>query len=151
MTDTTLPEHPFGTQISASDIALSFQKAVQWEDRYREIIRLSRQMPTLPDQWRNANNEIFGCENRVWLASESNQDKKMHFVIESESRIVKGLLAILLTQCEGLPAQSIVSRDLLAIFTELGIATQLSATRFSGLSAVAQAIHSAAKAALNAH
>ncbi|SEQ78817.1 cysteine desulfuration protein SufE [Rosenbergiella nectarea] len=143
-----LPAHPFGTDITAKDIAERLQKSPHWEDRYREIVRLSRQMPTLPEAFRTTENEIFGCENRVWIAHELTKQGQFHFVFESESRIVKGLLAIILSQCEGDSPQALVDKDLLAVFNDLGLAHHLSATRNSGLTAVAQAINNAASAAL---
>lgn len=144
-----LPAHPFGTDITVEDIAERLQKSPHWEDRYREIIRLSRQMPTLPEAFRTTENEIFGCENRVWVAYERTEQGQFHFVFESESRIVKGLLAVILSQCEGESAQALAEKDLLAVFNDLGLAHHLSATRHSGLAAVAQAINNAAHAALD--
>ncbi|WP_241623159.1 cysteine desulfurase sulfur acceptor subunit CsdE [Rosenbergiella australiborealis] len=144
-----LPQHPFGTAITLKDIEESLNKSPHWEDRYRELIRLSRKMPTLPEAWRTTDNEIFGCENRVWLAYTLTPQGNFHFVLESESRIVKGLLAILLSQCEGQPPQNIADVDLLAIFGQLGLAQHLSTTRNSGLRAVAEAINNAARAALH--
>lgn len=143
-----LPDHPFGTDITTEAITQRLAKSPHWEDRYREIIRLSRQMPTLPDAFRTLENEIFGCENRVWVAYELTEQGQFHFVFESESRIVKGLLAILLSQCEGHSPQSLANKDLLALFNELGVAHHLTATRNSGLAAVAQAINNAANTAL---
>ena len=144
-----LPTHPFGTDITAEDIAKQLQKSPHWEDRYRELIRLSRQLPTLPEAFRTTENEIFGCENRVWVAHELTQQGRFHFVFESESRIVKGLLAVMLSQCEGESAHTLVDKDLLAVFNDLGLAHHLSATRNSGLAAVAQAVNHAACAALD--
>ena len=143
-----LPQHPFATAITSQDIAERLQKSPHWEDRYRELIRLSRQMPTLPEEWRSVENEVFGCENRVWVAYELTPQGAMHFVLESESRIVKGLLALLLSQCEGQPPHALVDKDLLGALSELGLAQHLSTTRNSGLTAVAQAINNAASAAL---
>jgi len=143
-----LPQHPFGTAITLQLIAERLQKSPHWEDRYRELIRLSRQMPLLPEVLRSRENEIYGCENRVWVASEQDEHGGLHFVLESESRIVKGLLAILLSQCEGQQPQTLVETDLLAPFGELGLSQHLSATRNSGLGAVAEAIKNAANAAL---
>ncbi len=140
-----LPDHPFGREIDFAAIKTLLQRAVHWEERYREVIRLSRKMPALPSSYLNAEHEISGCENRVWLVSARHHDGTMHFVIESESRIVKGLLAILLTQCEGLSPQQIVERDLLAAFSELALTPNLSATRQAGLAAVAQAITTTAE------
>ncbi|MBT0723441.1 cysteine desulfurase sulfur acceptor subunit CsdE [Rosenbergiella sp. S61] len=144
-----LPTHPFGTAITAEDIAERLQKSPHWEDRYRELIRLSRQMPTLPQAYQTPENEVFGCENRVWVAYELTAQGQFHFVLESESRIVKGLLSVLLSQCEGDLPQALVDKDLLALFNRLGLAHHLSATRNSGLTAVAQAIKNAAHAALD--
>ena len=55
---------------------------------------------------------------------------------------------MILSQCEGESAQALADKDLLAVFNDLELAHHLSATRHSGLAAVAKAINNAARAAL---
>jgi len=65
---------------------------------------------------------------------------------DSEGRIVRGLLAVLLTAIEGKTAAQLRNEDPLALFDDLGLRNQLSASRSSGLASLAQAVRVAAQA-----
>jgi len=72
---------------------------------------------------------------------------KLHFYGDSEGRIVRGLLAVLLTAIEGKSAAQILSESPLALFDELGLRGQLSASRSQGLTALSEAVLEAARQA----
>ncbi|HBM1413558.1 TPA: cysteine desulfurase sulfur acceptor subunit CsdE, partial [Salmonella enterica subsp. enterica] len=84
--------------------------------------------------------EIAGCENRVWLGFTQSDNGTMHFFGDSEGRIARGLLAVLLTAVEGKNAAELQARSPLALFDELGLRAQLSASRSQGLNALSEAI-----------
>ncbi len=132
-----IASHPFGTQITTQQLLDSFAPLKQWEDRYRQLIQLSRQLPALSDEYKQPNNEISGCENRVWLNGEQRPDGSLHFYGDSEGRIVRGLLAILLVSLEGKTATQVIASNPLQFFNELGIGQQLSASRAQGLEGLA--------------
>ena len=90
--------------------------------------------------------ELSGCENRVWLGHQRLADGTLHFYGESEGRIVRGLLAVLLTAVEGQTPDTLLAQDPLLIFDRLGLREQLSASRSSGLQALAAAVIAAAQA-----
>ena len=146
MTSGFLAGHPFGTSITADSLRATFAPLQQWEDKYRQLILLGKQLPALPADLKREEIEIAGCENRVWLGHERDANGKMHFYGDSEGRIVRGLLAVLLTAVEGKTAQQLLSEDPLALFDDLGLRNQLSASRSSGLAALAQAVRVAAQA-----
>ncbi len=59
---------------------------------------------------------------------------------------MRGLLAVLLTAVEGKkPAPGSLAQDPLALFDELGLRGQLSASRSQGLSALSEAVLAAAR------
>ncbi|MFN6885311.1 cysteine desulfurase sulfur acceptor subunit CsdE, partial [Proteus mirabilis] len=118
-------QHPFGHDITLDGLFQDFQKSKSWEDKYRQLIQLSRKLPALPDELKTTENEIKGCENRVWLGVELNNDGKYHIYGDSDGRIVKGLLAVILTTVENKTAQEIANIDILAIFEQLGLANQI--------------------------
>ena len=62
-----LAPHPFGREITAGALIEKFTALKQWEDRYRQLIMLAKQLPPLPEALRAAEMELSGCENRVWL------------------------------------------------------------------------------------
>lgn len=132
--------HPFGTEITEASLLTRFASFHQWEDRYRQLILLGKQLPALPDTFKTPAIELNGCENRVWLGHQRTHDGKLHFYGDSEGRIVRGLLAVLLCAIEGKTAAQIRSRDPLTLFDELGLREQLSASRSAGLQALADAV-----------
>lgn len=129
-------QHPFGHDITLDGLFQDFQKSKSWEDKYRQLIQLSRKLPALPDELKTTENEIKGCENRVWLGVELNNDGKYHIYGDSDGRIVKGLLAVILTTVENKTAQEIANIDILAIFEQLGLANQISQSRTDGINAI---------------
>lgn len=146
MTSGFLAGHPFGTSITADSLRATFAPLQQWEDKYRQLILLGKQLPALPADLKSEEIEIAGCENRVWLGHSFQANGTLHFYGDSEGRIVRGLLAVLLTAVEGKTAEQLLNEDPLALFDDLGLRNQLSASRSSGLAALAQAVRAAAQA-----
>ncbi|XXD08340.1 cysteine desulfurase sulfur acceptor subunit CsdE [Klebsiella sp. R445] len=136
--------HPFGTAVTDATLRQTFLPLTQWEDKYRQLILLGKKLPTLSDELKAQAREIAGCENRVWLGYQV-VDGRLHFFGDSEGRIVRGLLAVLLTAVEGKSAAELLARDPLALFDELGLRGQLSASRSQGLSALSEAVLAAAR------
>ncbi|MRT57502.1 cysteine desulfurase sulfur acceptor subunit CsdE [Enterobacteriaceae bacterium RIT693] len=140
-----LANHPFGSSISEESLRATFSTQQQWEDKYRQLILLGKKLPTLPEALKTESIEISGCENRVWLGHERQPDGTLHFYGDSEGRIVRGLLAVLLTAVEGKTAEQLLGNDPLSLFDDLGLRHQLSASRSSGLTALAAAVQEAAR------
>lgn len=139
-----LAPHPFGREITAEALIASFTALKQWEDRYRQLIMLAKQVPPLPEAMREKDIELSGCENRVWLSHQLLADGTLHFYGDSEGRIVRGLLAVLLIAVEGKTPQQIAAMDPLALFEQLNLRNHLSATRASGLVALATSVQAIA-------
>ncbi|QCR35167.1 cysteine desulfurase sulfur acceptor subunit CsdE [Nissabacter sp. SGAir0207] len=135
-----LAPHPFGTEITLEALVATFTGYSQWEDRYRQLIQLARRLPPMDEALKTPARELSGCENRVWFDYQRNADGTLHFYGDSEGRIVKGLLAVILTAVEGQTPAALRQWDLLALFDTLGLRQQLSATRAGGLQALADAV-----------
>jgi cysteine desulfuration protein SufE len=135
----------FAAALNEATLRQTFAPLSQWEDKYRQLILLGKKLPPLTEALRAQAKEITGCENRVWLGYQVDAEGKMHFFGDSEGRIVRGLLAVLLTASEGKSAAEILAQDPLALFDELGLRGQLSASRSQGLSALSEAVLAAAR------
>lgn len=145
MTNPLFAEHPFGTTVTEETLRAIFVPLTQWEDKYRQLILLGKQLPPLPEPLKTQAKEIAGCENRVWLGYAVHENGTMHFFGDSEGRIVRGLLAVLLTAVEGKTAAELLTRSPMDFFDELGLRAQLSASRSQGLNALNAAILAAAQ------
>lgn len=139
--------HPFGHAVSEETLRQTFLPLKQWEDKYRKLILLGKQLPSLTDDLKAQAQEIAGCENRVWLGHTLNEDGTLHFFGDSEGRIVRGMLAVLLTAIEGKRPEALLADDPLALFDELGLRAELSASRNQGLAALSAAVQDAARQA----
>lgn len=140
-----LAPHPFGSEINTKQLLEIFGSKTQWEERYRQLVQLAKQVPTLPSELKQQQLELNGCENKVWLGHQIMPNGTLHFYGDSEGRIVKGILAILLTQIEGKTPEQVLTIDLLKFFEQLGIYQQLSTSRSQGLDALIITIKKAAE------
>ncbi len=65
------------------------------EEKYELLIEIGSNLPKLLETQKNNENRIVGCQNRVWLHFEI-KDNIVIIQGESDSRLVSGLLAIVL-------------------------------------------------------
>lgn len=136
---TELIAEKFGTEIQAQDILQLFAQQSGWDNRYRQIILLAKQLNGLPEIFKIDAHLVDGCESNTWLVARE-KEGQWAFYADSEARIVKGLLAIVLAAFNGSSSQQIQQFDTESYFEELGLSKQLSPSRSNGLAAVVDAI-----------
>jgi cysteine desulfuration protein SufE len=144
MNETLTDQHPFGREIIVEELVRRFADCRQWEDRLRQIVLLAKALPELPTELKNDTTALTGCENRVWLGHRQQDNGHLHFYAASDGRIVKGLLAIILTIVEDKTPSQLAGGDPLAIFDILGLRSELSVSRASGLAAIDERINTIA-------
>lgn len=120
----------------------TFEFLTDWEERYRVIIDLGRRLPPLPDSEKTEQHRVQGCTSKVWLIEEveSGNPVRLHFRADSDSFIVKGLLAIILMVYSGRTPQEILATDIEDVFTRLGLQQNLTPNRRSGFFAAVERI-----------
>lgn len=127
------------------DIREAFELFDGWEDRYRFVIDLGKELPELPEADRIEGNLVRGCQSQVWLIAEYDDDTGvMRLRLDSDAHIVRGLIAIVLAAYDGRSPRDIVAFDIEALFDELDLLQHLSATRGNGLRAMVARIREAA-------
>ncbi|RJG50624.1 cysteine desulfurase sulfur acceptor subunit CsdE [Motilimonas pumila] len=136
---TVLTDEKFGFDIQANDMLQLFSQQSGWDNKYRQIIVLAKQLNGLPDLFKTDEHLIDGCESATWLVTREIQGH-WHFYADSEARIVKGLLALVLAAFNGKSSQQIQDFDIHHYFATLGLTKQLSPSRSNGLVAVVEAI-----------
>jgi cysteine desulfuration protein SufE len=137
----------FGTQISSDDIIETLSFFDDWEERYKYIIDLGRELPLLDDAQRTEEHLVRGCQSQVWLVSQL-RDDRLFFDADSDAFIVKGLLAVVLAAYNGKLPADIRDFDIEQYFEQLNLIKHLSVTRGNGLRAMVQRIQATAAAAL---
>ncbi|MCW8128116.1 aminotransferase class V-fold PLP-dependent enzyme [Microbulbifer halophilus] len=109
-----------------------------WQDRYRELMRWGKSVSEKP-AIRRSENLVRGCESDAWLVHRE-ENGKHFFALDSDSRVVKGLGALLLSQVDGCRAEEVRARDLKELFAELGLEKHLSQSRSNGFYALLQRV-----------
>lgn len=125
---------------AAQQAVKDFQDCQQWEQRARLLLQWGAQLEELPEDLREPENLVHGCETRVWLRLDQRSEPP-RFQLASEARLLRGLLAVLLLRIDGLSAEQIATVDLDAWFSQLGLSKQLSPSRSNGLNAVLERMH----------
>ncbi|MHB8286214.1 MAG: SufE family protein [Caulobacteraceae bacterium] len=129
------------------DLSAEFEILGDWEERYRHIIDLGRQLAPLDDAERTEANKVRGCASQVWLVTDKQADGRIVFKGDSDAHIVRGLVAIVLRLYSGRPREEILGFDAKSAFAELGLAGALSAQRSNGLASMVDRIRRDAEAA----
>jgi cysteine desulfuration protein SufE len=129
-----------------SDLADEFDLLGDWEERYRYVIELGRDLAPLTDAERNEANKVRGCASQVWLVTEPQADGAVRFRGDSDAHIVRGLIAVLLRLLSGRKPAEILAFDSNAAFARLGLAGHLSAQRSNGLASMVARIRRDAEA-----
>ncbi|MBS38599.1 MAG: cysteine desulfuration protein SufE [Thiotrichales bacterium] len=124
----------------------NFEILFEWEERYRYIIDLGKQIESLEDVDRIEANRVQGCVSNVWLVTQVSEEQppKLRFRADSDAHIVRGLLVILLTAYSDKTAEEILDVDINAIFEQLELSSHLSPSRSNGFFSMVERIRSLA-------
>jgi cysteine desulfuration protein SufE len=142
----SLSESPFGSEIKSGDIKDTLIFFDDWEDCYRYIIDLGKELPTVPVSYRTDENLIVGCQSQVWLVCEYDEINNMLLMaVDSEAQIVKGLAAIVLSAFNKRTPQAVTDFNIDAFFTDIDLFSHLSSMRGNGLRAMVKKILHIAK------
>lgn len=121
--------------IEADELAEAFALFDDWEDRYRFIIDLGKQLQPLEPALKTESHRVHGCQSTVYLVPtiQPGDPPIVGFIAESDAAIVNGLIAILHKVFHNRPATEILAFDIDGFLQRLGLEEHLSPTRRNGL------------------
>lgn len=123
-------------QLKIENLKNDFSKFTNWEDRYKSIIELGKQLKPLEENLKIDDNLVKGCQSQVWLIGEFDQKSGLvNFKADSDAVIVKGLVALLVSLYSGSQPEEILSHPP-TFLKELGFDQNLSPSRANGLYAM---------------
>ncbi|KRE17933.1 cysteine desufuration protein SufE [Bosea sp. Root381] len=133
------------------EIIGNFDLLDEWDDRYRYLIELGKELEPLPEDAHNDANKVRGCASQVWLVSRNDggpgPQTRLHFSGDSDAHIVRGLVALALAIYSGRTAADILKTDAFAIYEKLGLAAHLTPQRSNGVRSMIERIKSDARSA----
>ena len=117
------------------EIIEEFSDYDDWMDKYQLLIDLGSDQQPLPEKYKSENNLIDGCQSRVWLQADMDEEGKIQFQAESDALIVKGIVSLLIRVLTNHTPEEILEADLHFI-EDIGLREHLSPTRSNGLLAM---------------
>lgn len=127
-------------------VSKNIESSASWQHKYREIMLLGKTLPPLADILKTDDALVQGCESKVWMFVEFDLTENALVVIgDSDTRIVKGLLALILALYNGLTPEEVLNVNAYEEFEKLGLISHLSASRGNGVKAMVEKIQTLAK------
>jgi cysteine desulfuration protein SufE len=117
-----------------NEIVDEFSFFPEWTDKYEYLIELGKKLNSYPKNKMTEEYKIKGCQSSVWLITLL-EDGKIIFKADSDSTIVKGLIALLIRVLSGQKPDDIISAKL-EFIEKIGLRQHLAQTRSNGLSAM---------------
>jgi cysteine desulfuration protein SufE len=128
-----------------------FASLEDWEDRYRYLIELGASLEPLSEPAHNEVNKVRGCVSQVWLEKELRTGDPgvtiLHYRGDSDSHLVRGLIAIAIALFSDQAPKQILAVDAMGTFRALGLEQHLTPQRSNGVRAMIDRIRSDAAAA----
>jgi cysteine desulfuration protein SufE len=113
------------------EIISEFEMFDNWMEKYEYLIELGKDLPQISSNHKNDENIIKGCQSKVWLHAEYENDL-VSFYADSEAIITKGIIALLIRVLNNQTPKNILEAKLNFI-NEIGLTNHLSPTRANGL------------------
>jgi len=142
--DPAVNDNPFGHTITIQDILDTLGFLDSWEDRYKYIIDLGRELPAMPSDLHTRDRLVHGCQSQVWIDTRM-EDGRLQLAVDSDAFIVKGLLGLVLAAYNNKAPADVLAFDIDAYFEQLDLLRHLSPTRGNGLRAMVQRIQGIAR------
>lgn len=128
--------------MDATELVERFQFFDDWQDRYKYLVDLGRELPPMEDSLKIEANRVRGCMSQVWLVVRADEatPPRLHVLADSDSAIVRGLIYVVQAVYTGRTAAEIRAADIDAVFREIGLDTHLSPNRRNGFYAMVERI-----------
>ena len=126
-------------EITLEEIYENFDLLEDWEQKYMYLIELGQMIPEFNPNYKTPTNLVEGCTSKVWLQKDNSKATNCFFA-DSESQIVKGLVALVLVIFNNKSKEEINNIDEESIFARVNLEANLSGNRANGLRAIVQRI-----------
>ncbi len=113
------------------EIVKEFSGFSDWEDRYKKLIEIGKQLPELPDSKKTEDSKVKGCQSQVWMHARV-ENGKVFYEADSDALLVRGLVSMLVRVYSGQTPEDIINTAP-DFVKEIGLETKLSPSRANGL------------------
>ncbi len=136
--------------MDVNEIVENFELLDEWDDRYRYLIELGRELAPLDAAAHNDANKVRGCASQVWVESTVDTGDgapRLHLKGDSDAHIVKGLITLVFALYSGKTSREIIATEAQPLFERLGLSAHLTPQRSNGVRAMVERIKADARQA----
>jgi cysteine desulfuration protein SufE len=128
-----------------------FELLGDWDQRYQYLIELGEKLPPMAEALKVEPNRVKACMSKVWIDA-SVENGVVSFSGDCDTSVIKGVLALLISLCDGFTAEQIQQLNMDEVFERLSLAEHLSPNRHVGVYAIFDLMQrKAAEAEKHAH
>lgn len=124
-------------------ILKEFSPLQEWFEKYEKLIEFGKNMPPMDERYKTEENLMSGCQSSVWITSRL-ENHKVIYQADSDTLIIRGIIAILLKVVNYQSPADIFSMDL-KFLDDIGLSSNLSPSRANGLASIVKHIKNCAK------
>lgn len=132
------------------EIVETFELLDDWDQRYEYLVELGEQLPEMPDYLKTEENRVKACMSKVWISMQK-EDGGIQIQGDCDTSVIKGVLALLISLCQGETSANIQQIDMDEIFQRLNLDDHLSPNRHVGVYAMFELMKQKAADAEAAH
>lgn len=136
-------------RMNLDEIVDNFELLDDWEDRYRYLIELGRELEPLDAAAHNDANKVRGCASQVWVETTVHRDDGREPTLslkgDSDAHIVRGLITLVFALYSGKTGSEIIQTEAQPLFERLGLSSHLTPQRSNGVRAMVERIKSDAR------
>lgn len=129
-------------KVIEQNLVADFALLDNWEEKYEYLIEMGQDLPEMDPALKTDDRLVQGCQSSVWFDIHC-KDGNLVFSADSDSLIVKGMVAVLNEILNGQPAEEVLQADM-SFFETLGLWRHISSQRSNGLTAMMGHIKQAA-------
>ncbi|WAC17975.1 SufE family protein [Luteolibacter sp. SL250] len=106
-----------------------------WTERYEYVIGLGKKLAPMPEEAKDAEHLIKGCQSQVWLDAHMDGGK-VRYLADSDSLITKGMIALFVRVLDDETPDAILTADM-SFIDRTGLKEHLAPTRANALNLMA--------------
>jgi cysteine desulfuration protein SufE len=133
--------------MTTDELCTLFDQMEDWDERYDHLIEMGQDLPELPAALKRDEFKVQGCQSQVWLLAKPlrSEPPRVELTADSDSMIVRGIIAILLLCYSGRTPEEILAFDIRGLLQRLGLSKHLSPSRSNGLHSMVKRIRQVAE------
>lgn len=121
-----------------TQVVARFKALPDWEERYKELIKVGKEMASYPEEQRLEKFQVRGCQSQVWLFPQF-KEGRVYFAADSDALLVKGIVGLLAhVYSSATPSEILADKG--DFLKEIGITQHLSMNRTNGLASMLKQI-----------